>query len=84
MKGAVEIEAESFRAIEFQAMRAGGSVDEAVSKALEMWLEAIEDHEDAADSKMAIEEYEREGGGRLAEEVFASLHGMKRTTTPPS
>lgn len=82
MKVTVEVEAALFRAIEFQAMRSGGSVDEAVAKALEAWLEAIEDAEDIAESDAAMAEYERDGGGRSAEDVFAELDAMKRTVPP--
>ncbi len=78
----VEVEAALYRAIEFQALKSGGSIDEAVATALETWLEAIEDAEDIADSNAAREECERDGGGRSAEDVFASLEGMKRAVPP--
>ena len=82
MRVTIEVEAALYRAIEFQAMRSGGSIDEAVAKALQAWLEAIEDAEDIADSNAAMEEYERDGGGRSAEDVFASLGAMKRAVPP--
>lgn len=82
MRVTIEVEAALYRATEFQASRSGGSVDEAVASALEAWLEAIEDAEDIAASNAAMEEYERDGGGRSAEDVFASLDARKRAVPP--
>ncbi|MBA2721259.1 MAG: hypothetical protein H0U52_18760 [Chloroflexi bacterium] len=82
MKVTVEVEAALYRAIEFQAMKSAARLNEAVAKAMKAWLEAIEDAEDIADSNAAMAEYERDGGGLSAEDVFASLDATKRAVSP--
>lgn len=82
MKVVIDVEAALYRAFEFQAMRSGGSFDEAVAKALEARLEGIEDAEDIADSNAAMAEYERDGGARSAADVFASLESMNGAAPP--
>lgn len=82
MKVVIDIEAALYRAVEFQAMRSGGSLDEAVAKALKTWLGGIEDAEDIADSNAAVAEYEHDGGARSAADVVASLEAMEGAAPP--
>jgi len=48
--------------LEREAERRGTPVADLVHEALEWWVEAIEVAQDLADSEVALEEYEVEGG----------------------
>ena len=74
MKITVDLEDELYRAVKVEAARADRSVRDAISEALERWLEYLEDEEDIASSKEALAEYERDGGVAAAE-VFRHLAG---------
>ena len=73
MKATFDIDQDLYRAIKVEAARADRSVKAVVEEALNAWLEALEDAEDIAAATLAMEEYERDGGGVSADEVFAKL-----------
>ena len=73
MKATFDIDQDLYRAIKVEAARGDRSVKAIVEEALNAWLEALEDAEDIAAATLAMEEYERDGGGVSADEVFAKL-----------
>ncbi|MBA2382235.1 MAG: ribbon-helix-helix protein, CopG family [Chloroflexi bacterium] len=80
MKATFELTPELYRAIKVEAARTDRSVKDIVEEALERWLEAAEDAEDIAESKLALEEYERDGGAVEAGEFFAKLAAETKET----
>lgn len=73
MKATLDINPDLYRAIKVEAARTDRSVKDIVDEALSAWLEAAEDAEDIADSKLALEEYERDGGSIEASQLFRTL-----------
>ena len=73
MKATFDIDQDLYRAIKVEAARGDRSVKAVVEEALNAWLEALEDAEDIAAATLAMEEYERDGGGVSAEGMFAKL-----------
>lgn len=53
---------ELYRAVRVRAAQTGRQIRDIVEEALEMWLSAHEDEEDAAASAEALAEYENVGG----------------------
>ncbi|NJD28317.1 MAG: hypothetical protein FIA92_08470 [Chloroflexi bacterium] len=68
---------ELYRAIKVEAARRDRSVRDIVEEALGQWLRALEDDEDAAAAKAALDDYRRYGG-RDAAEVFHELAAETR------
>jgi predicted transcriptional regulator len=84
MKTTLDISDELYRAIKVEAAHSDRSVRDIVEEALQQWLEAAEDAEDAAASDAALAEYERDGGID-AREVFGHLaaeHAAAYDTRP--
>lgn len=73
MKATFDLDPALYRAIKVEAARGNRSVKDIVEEALERWMEALEDAEDIEAANLAMAEYERDGGGASAEEVFAKL-----------
>ena len=73
MKATFDIDQNLYRAIKVEAARGDRSVKAVVEEALNAWLEALEDAEDIAAATVALEEYQRDGGGVSADELFAKL-----------
>jgi plasmid stability protein len=73
MKATLDLDRDLYRAIKVEAARSDRSVKDVVEEALERWLEALEDAEDIEAANLAMAEYERDGGGVSAEDVFAKL-----------
>ena len=73
MKATFDLAPDLYRAIKVEAARNDRSVKDIVEEALERWLEAAEDAEDIAESRLAMEEYARDGGGIEAAEFFRTL-----------
>ena len=73
MKATFDIDQDLYRAIKVEAARGDRSVKAVVEEALNAWLEALEDAEDIAAATLAMEEYERVGGGVEAGEFFRTL-----------
>ena len=63
---------ELYRAVKVEAARRDRSVREIVEQALADWLERVEDEEDVAAARTAMEDF-RSYGGRDAAEVFDAL-----------
>jgi plasmid stability protein len=79
MKATFDLDDALYRAIKMEAARSDRSVRDVVAEALDRWLEALEATEDARQARLAIDEYERDGGldagqlfDRLAAEAKAS------------
>lgn len=72
MKVTIDLGDDLYRAVKVEAARQDRSIRDVVEDALEAWLDAVEDAEDRASAKAALEEYRREGGV-AAEAYLASL-----------
>lgn len=79
MKTTLDIDDVLYRAIKVEAARSGRAVRDIVGEALERWLEAIEDAEDAAASDAAMVEYDRSGGIGAAD-VFRHVAANSATS----
>jgi plasmid stability protein len=79
MKVTLDIDADVYRAVKVEAARTDRSIREIVDRALEAWLEAEEEREDAASAVDALAEYER-SGGVAATDVFESLAAETQAT----
>jgi plasmid stability protein len=79
MKATFDLDEALYRAIKVEAARTDRSVRDVVAEALDRWLVALEEAEDAAGARLALEEYDRDGGidarqlfDRLAAETQAA------------
>jgi plasmid stability protein len=79
MKVTIDIPDELYRAVKVEAARTDRSVREIVDEALEAWLSAGEDREDAASAESALVEYRREGGAS-ADSFLESLAAETKAT----
>lgn len=79
MKVTIDLDPDLYRALKVEAARTSRPVREITEEALEAWLAAAEDADDAAGASAALDEYRTAGGesaeawfGRLAAEAHAS------------
>jgi hypothetical protein len=72
MKTTLDLDADLYRAVRVEAARSDRAVRDIVEEALQRWLEALEDAEDAAASDAAMAEYAKDGG-LDAREVFSHM-----------
>lgn len=79
MKATFDLDDALYRAIKVEAARTDRSVRDVVAEALEHWLAANEEAEDVEQARLAIAEYQRDGGtdarqlfDRLAAETHAT------------
>jgi hypothetical protein len=75
MKVTIDLDAELYRAVKVEAVRAHRSVREIVDEALAAWLEGFEDAEDASAAVQALAEYTRDGG--VAADEFFRAHAAE-------
>jgi predicted DNA-binding protein len=80
MKVTLELPDDLYRAVKVEAARADRTVRDITQEAIEAWLTQLEDAEDVAASQEAIAEYERDGGGVVAEEFFRTIAAETRAT----
>ena len=83
MKVTIDLPAELYRAVKVEAARTDRSVREIVDEALEAWLTAAEEREDAVSAREAMAEYERDSG-QAAESFFGSLASETKATYRPN
>ncbi len=79
MKVTIDLDPALYRAVKVEAARADRSVREIVEESLAVWLERLEDTEDAAAAAEALAEYERDGGVP-AQEFFRAHAAETRAT----
>lgn len=68
-----------YRAVRVRAAEEGRHIRDIIEEALAAWLETREDAEDAAASRVALEEHEREGGTD-ADAFFRRMVAEERVT----
>jgi hypothetical protein len=62
MKVTIDLDGDLYKAVKVEAARSDRSVREIVDEALAVWLDALEEAEDRASAKEALQEYRRDGG----------------------
>jgi hypothetical protein len=67
VKITADVDEELYRALKVEAARSDRSVRDAISEAIERWLERQEDEEDLRSAEAALAEYRRVGGVSAAE-----------------
>lgn len=79
MKATFDLDDALYRGIKVEAARTDRSVRDVVAEALEHWLAAQEEAEDVEQARLAIAEYQRDGGTD-ARQLFDRLAAETQAT----